>query len=293
MSAADLPFVCPWASRSGSFRRPPACARGRIESVRPGPKGPLVKICGVDDVDAAQALRRRRHAARRAMTCPTTGARTVDEGADPVGLTVTDVRARASRRGRRDSSSPAPTTCGSIEGPLGEVLLPVIDDVVLEIDWEAERVNVALLPGLMPGRGGDRVIVDVITIFPGMFEGPMSASIVGLARERGLLELRCHDLRDWTHDKHRTTDDDPYGGGPGMVMKPEPIFEAVDAVQALEDEPGYVIFFTPGGVALHPGACRSSSPTRSDSCWCAVATRASTSARFRWPTSSSRSATTC
>jgi len=91
------------------------------------------------------------------------------------------------------------------------------------------------------------VIVDVITIFPGMFEGPMSASIVGLARERGLLEVRCHDLRDWTHDRHRTTDDAPYGGGPGMVMKPEPLFEALDAVQALEDEPGYVVFCTPTG----------------------------------------------
>jgi len=92
------------------------------------------------------------------------------------------------------------------------------------------------------------VIVDVITIFPGMFEGPMSASIVGLARERGLLEFRAHDLRDWTHDKHRSTDDTPYGGGPGLVMKPEPIFEAVDAIQALEDDPGYVVFFTPAGV---------------------------------------------
>jgi len=91
------------------------------------------------------------------------------------------------------------------------------------------------------------LIVDVITIFPGMFEGPMSASIVGIARERGLLEFRTHDLRDWTHDKHRSTDDTPYGGGPGLVMKPEPIFEAVDTVQAEEDEPGYVIFFTPAG----------------------------------------------
>jgi tRNA (guanine37-N1)-methyltransferase len=92
------------------------------------------------------------------------------------------------------------------------------------------------------------VIVDVVTIFPGMFEAPMSASIVGLARERGLLELRCHDLRDWTHDRHRTTDDYPYGGGPGLVMKPDPILEAVDAVQELEDDPGYVIFTTPSGV---------------------------------------------
>ncbi len=91
------------------------------------------------------------------------------------------------------------------------------------------------------------MIVDVITIFPGMFDSPMSASIVGLARERGLLEFRTHDLRDWTHDRHRTTDDAPYGGGPGMVMKPEPLFEAVQAVQALEDDPGLVVFFTPSG----------------------------------------------
>jgi tRNA (guanine37-N1)-methyltransferase len=92
------------------------------------------------------------------------------------------------------------------------------------------------------------MIVDVVTIFPGMFEGPMSTSIVGLARERGLLELRCHDLRDWTHDRHRTTDDAPYGGGPGMVMKPEPLFESLEAVQQLEDEPGYVVFCVPSGV---------------------------------------------
>ena len=91
------------------------------------------------------------------------------------------------------------------------------------------------------------MIIDVITIFPGMFDAPMSTSIVGLARERGLIELRTHDLRDWTCDKHRTTDDTPYGGGPGLVMKPEPIFSAVENVHELEDEPGYVIFFTPTG----------------------------------------------
>jgi tRNA (guanine37-N1)-methyltransferase len=95
------------------------------------------------------------------------------------------------------------------------------------------------------------VIVDVISIFPEMFEAPLSASIVGLARERGLLELRTHDLRSWTRDKHHMTDDYPYGGGPGLVMKPEPIFEAVEAVQLLEDDPGYVVFLTPAGAVLN------------------------------------------
>lgn len=92
------------------------------------------------------------------------------------------------------------------------------------------------------------MIFDIITIFPAMFDSPMSASILGLAQERGLIEVRPHDLRDWTHDRHRTTDDDPYGGGPGMVMKAEPLLDSLDAVQALEDEPGYVIFLTPGGI---------------------------------------------
>lgn len=94
------------------------------------------------------------------------------------------------------------------------------------------------------------MIIDIISIFPDMFTSPMSTSMIGLARERELLQLRCHDLREWAHDRHRTTDDYPYGGGPGMVMKPEPLFEAVDAVQELEERAGTVIFFTPAGRPL-------------------------------------------
>lgn len=89
--------------------------------------------------------------------------------------------------------------------------------------------------------------IDVISIFPEMFDGPLGTSMIGRARERGLLDVRVHDLRAWTHDKHRTTDDYPFGGGPGMVMKPEPVFEAVDAVDNLAEEPPYVVFFTPAG----------------------------------------------
>lgn len=72
--------------------------------------------------------------------------------------------------------------------------------------------------------------IDVLTLFPEMFSGPLDHSIVGRARERGLLDVRLTDIRDFTTDKHRQVDDAPYGGGPGMVMKPEPIFAAVEAV---------------------------------------------------------------
>jgi tRNA (guanine37-N1)-methyltransferase len=71
--------------------------------------------------------------------------------------------------------------------------------------------------------------IDIITIFPEYF-GPLSLSLIGKAAERGDISFRVHDLRSWTHDVHRTVDDSPFGGGPGMVMKPEPWGEALDAV---------------------------------------------------------------
>ncbi|MBB6173054.1 tRNA (guanine37-N1)-methyltransferase [Nocardiopsis mwathae] len=77
--------------------------------------------------------------------------------------------------------------------------------------------------------------IDIITIFPDYF-GPLELSLIGKARASGILDVRLHDLRSWTHDRHNTVDDTPYGGGPGMVMKPEPWGEALDAVTA--DPPG-------------------------------------------------------
>jgi tRNA (guanine37-N1)-methyltransferase len=94
------------------------------------------------------------------------------------------------------------------------------------------------------------VRVDILTIFPEMFSSPLSASMVGLARERGLLDVHLHDLRDWTHDRHRSTDDTPYGGGAGMVMKPEPIFEAVDEIQTIAKPAATVVFLSPAGRPL-------------------------------------------
>ncbi|MBB1257250.1 tRNA (guanosine(37)-N1)-methyltransferase TrmD [Streptomyces alkaliterrae] len=73
--------------------------------------------------------------------------------------------------------------------------------------------------------------IDVVTIFPEYLE-PLNVSLVGKARARGLLDVRLHDLRNWTHDRHNTVDDTPYGGGPGMVMKPEPWGEALDEIAA-------------------------------------------------------------
>jgi tRNA (guanine37-N1)-methyltransferase len=85
--------------------------------------------------------------------------------------------------------------------------------------------------------------LDVVTIFPEYLE-PLNVSLVGKARAAGRLDVRVHDLRQWTHDKHHTVDDTPYGGGPGMVMKPEPLFDAVEAVRTPEAR---VILLTPQG----------------------------------------------
>jgi tRNA (guanine37-N1)-methyltransferase len=73
--------------------------------------------------------------------------------------------------------------------------------------------------------------INIVTIFPDFFTGPLSLSIPGRAVRAGLVEFRVIDLRDFTHDRHRTVDDEPYGGGTGMVMKPEPFFEAIDALR--------------------------------------------------------------
>lgn len=86
--------------------------------------------------------------------------------------------------------------------------------------------------------------IDVLTLFPAMFAGPLDESIIKRAREAGLLDLRLHQLRDWTHDRHKTVDDRPFGGGPGMLLKPEPMFEAVES---LAREQTRVILLSPAG----------------------------------------------
>lgn len=94
--------------------------------------------------------------------------------------------------------------------------------------------------------------IDVLTIFPGLFEPFLAASFVGLARERGLAEIAVHDLRDWATDRHRTVDDSPYGGGPGMVMRPEPLVPAIEALAGEKgpDRTARVVALSPQGRRL-------------------------------------------
>ena len=90
------------------------------------------------------------------------------------------------------------------------------------------------------------MIVETLSVFPEMFEGVMSSSILGRARKKGILDFHAYDLRDWTHDRHRTTDDEIYGGGAGLLMCCPPIFEAVESICSTGPKP-HVIFFTPTG----------------------------------------------
>ncbi|MGV2983581.1 tRNA (guanosine(37)-N1)-methyltransferase TrmD [Microbacterium sp. AGC85] len=96
--------------------------------------------------------------------------------------------------------------------------------------------------------------IDVVSIFPSYFDG-LTLSLLGKARQSGILDLRIHDLRDWTSDRHRTVDDTPYGGGAGMVMKPEPWALALDELSADSDRPT-IIFPSPAGEVFHQTTAR-------------------------------------
>jgi tRNA (guanine37-N1)-methyltransferase len=95
--------------------------------------------------------------------------------------------------------------------------------------------------------------IDVLTLFPAMFAGPLDESIIKRARQKGILDLKIHDLRDWTHDQRRTVDDRPFGGGPGMLLKPEPLFEAIES---LRREKTRVVLFSPAGRKFDQGIAR-------------------------------------
>jgi tRNA (guanine37-N1)-methyltransferase len=88
---------------------------------------------------------------------------------------------------------------------------------------------------------------DIVTIFPGMVQAPLREGILGRAIDRGRIDVRVRDLRDYTDDRHRVVDDVPYGGGPGMVLKPEPLFRAVEAIAGERGQPDAVILTSPQG----------------------------------------------
>jgi tRNA (guanine37-N1)-methyltransferase len=92
--------------------------------------------------------------------------------------------------------------------------------------------------------------VDILTLFPEMFQGPFDASIVARAVQQGIVSIELHNIRDWGEGRHHVVDDYPYGGGPGMVMKPGPLFDAVEAVRAVDPDQGRTVLLTPQGRLL-------------------------------------------
>lgn len=118
------------------------------------------------------------------------------------------------------------------------------------ISWWQDEGMVKLM-SVLCFSGVKMLRIDVLTLFPDAFAGFLNHSIIGRAGIRGIVDIRLHNIRDYTHDRHHTTDDYPYGGGAGMIMKPEPIFEAVESIKAGIKGVGYpVILLTPQGRLL-------------------------------------------
>src|SRR5581483_6762750 len=91
---------------------------------------------------------------------------------------------------------------------------------------------------------------DVLTLFPEIFQGYLTQSLLKLALAKGLVEIHLWNIRDWARGKHRSVDDRPFGGGPGMVIMPEPVFASVESVQSQTEQPGLLLLMTPGGERL-------------------------------------------
>src|SRR5262249_12392459 len=91
---------------------------------------------------------------------------------------------------------------------------------------------------------------DVLTLFPEIFQGYLSQSLLKLALDKGVVEIHLWNIRDWAQGKHKSVDDRPFGGGPGMVLMPEPVFAAVEAVQQHAAAPGRLVLLTPAGQRL-------------------------------------------
>src|SRR3990172_2106067 len=106
--------------------------------------------------------------------------------------------------------------------------------------------------GVWESSRGKQMQIDILTLFPGMFEDPMNASMMWKARDRGLLDLRLHDIRDYSTDKHNTVDDTPYGGGGGMVLKPDVVVHAVEDIRGANTDIPVILMSPQGRVFSHP-----------------------------------------
>ena len=196
-----------------------------------------------------------------------------------VGLRGADARRRCGRGGDRGAAPAGPGRARDPDGRRRSGWCPFVAALVPEVDLEGGVLTVADLAGLLAERRGlgRTMRIDVVSIFP---ELPRAAPAVPgrQGRRRSVwCQLGVHDLRQWTHDRHRTVDDTPYGGGPGMVMRPEPWGEALDAAGHAAD---------PAGAAdavrahLHPGHRLRAGGRGAPDRWPAAATRAST---LGWP----------
>jgi tRNA (guanine37-N1)-methyltransferase len=97
---------------------------------------------------------------------------------------------------------------------------------------------------------------DVLTLFPDIFQGYLTQSLLKLALQKGLVEIHLWNMRDWAEGKHHSVDDRPFGGGPGMVILPQPVYDCVEAVQPLAREPGRLVMLTPAGRRLDQSLVR-------------------------------------
>ena len=233
---------------------------------------------------------------RRAACCSRS---TVDDAETPedpeefydhqlVGLRVETVGGRpVGCRWRRSCTAPRRTCCRSGRTDGRETLVPVRGRARARGRRPGGRIVVADRPGLLTpveeDGGAPEVRIDVVSIFPD-YLAPLDLSLPGKAQESGLLDVRVHDLRRWTHDRHRTVDDTPYGGGAGMVMKPEPWGEALDELTASgePDTAPVLVVPTPSGEPFTQALAAELAPSRG-CCSPAGATRASTSASSTTP----------
>ncbi len=146
---------------------------------------------------------------------------------------------------RWDIWSPQQAGMRAVLVPNGEPISPLQHDT----DAIPDHVAATVLDAAewVVGQQEPRLIVDIFTLFPPMFAGVLGESILKRAHAKGLIDIRVHDIRDWTHDKHRTADDTPYGGGAGMVMKAPPIVEAVEEILGDDLPNAHIAIMSAGG----------------------------------------------